>query len=222
MMMKTTACALLCVLAGAAGAQAQVVLGVPDSSAPWLGYMNWFELPANGGGFAGGSPWGVPDLRAQFSPTVLTLLPNSIGDPSPFWYTPSSSGPIGNKIMEANLYIESTGGALNGQNVSFQGTILSNTFTSAHQVFVFIKDFAPDFSSVVQTLVPVSSAGAFSVSLNTINDPNRKVQYGFQVVGENVWISRAPAFGSMTIAIPTPGAAALIGLGGLVAMRRRR
>lgn len=220
--MKTTACALMCILAGAAGAQAQVVLGVPEGSANWLGYMNVFERPANGGGFVFGSPWGVADLRAEFSPATLTLLPNSINDPNPFWYTPSSSGLVGNKTMEANLYIESTGGALNGQSVSFQGTVLSNTFTSAHQVFVFIKDFAPDFSSVNQILVPVSSTGAFSVNLNTINDPARKVQYGFQVVGENVWINRAPAFGGMTIAIPTPGAAALIGLGGLVAMRRRR
>lgn len=217
--MKKTACALLCVLAGASSAQA-VVVTPADGSAPWLGFMNVFELN-NAPVFS--SPWGVADLRTEFSPTTLTLLPNSIGDPNPFWYTPSGGpGSTGNKLMEANLYLETTGGALSGQNVTFQGNVLSNTFTSAHEVKVFIRDFAPGFSSVVETIVPLSSTGAFSISMNTINDPARIVQYGFQVKGQNVWITDIAPFGNMVIAVPTPGAAALIGLGGLVATRRRR
>jgi hypothetical protein len=217
--MKKTACALLCVLAGASSAQA-VVVTPADGSAPWLGFMNVFELN-NAPVFS--SPWGVADLRAQFSPTTLTLFPNSIGDANPFWYTPAGGpGSTGNKIMEANLYLETTGGALSGQTVTFQGNVLSNTFTSAHEVKVFIRDFAPGFSSVVETIVPLSSTGAFSISMNTINDPARIVQYGFQVKGQNVWITDIAPFGNMVIAVPTPGAAALIGLGGLVATRRRR
>jgi hypothetical protein len=220
--MKKSACALLCVLVGASSAQA-VVVTPADGSAPWLGFMNVFELPSNGGGFVFPSGWGVSDLRAQFSPTTLTLFPNSIGDANPFWYTPAGGpGSTGNKIMEANLYLETTGGALSGQNVTFQGNVLSNTFTSAHEVKVFIRDFAPGFSSVVETIVPLSSTGAFSISLDTINDPARIVQYGFQVKGQNVWITDIAPFGNMVIAVPAPGAAALIGLGGLVAIRRRR
>ena len=59
-----------------------------DPSASWQGFMNVFELPSNGGGFVFGSGWGTADLTATFSGSVLTLGPNSIGDPSPFWYTP--------------------------------------------------------------------------------------------------------------------------------------
>jgi hypothetical protein len=220
--MKKLASALLCVLAGASSAQA-VVITPPDGSAPWLGFMNVFELPSNGGGFVFPSPWGVADLRAEFSPTTLTLFPNSIGDANPFWYTPAGGpGSTGNKIMEANLYIETTGGALSGQNVTFQGNVLSNSFTAAHEVRVFIRDFAPGFASVVESSAPLSSTGAFSINLNTINDPARIVQYGFQVKGVNVWITDIAPFGNMVIAVPAPGAAAMLGLVGLAATRRRR
>jgi hypothetical protein len=213
--------ALVAAAALTASAQAAVV-GVGNSTAPWLGYMNVFDF---GGNFQFGSGWGVGDLRTQFDDgaSTLTLLPNSIGDPNPYWYTPfGGPGSTGNKIMEANLYQEVLGGGLGGQTVTFNGTVLSNSFTSAHTVTAFIRDFAGDFSSVVESSVVLSGPGAFSLSLNTINDSSRVVQWGLQVKGVNVWISDIAPFGNMVIATPTPGALGVLGLAGIVAGRRRR
>lgn len=217
----------------AASAQASVNVGIDPSSGPWLGYMNVFELPANGGGFIFGSPWGIQDLVANFNDgaNTLTMSPNTIGDPNEFWYqdptgsgnpNPGGPGAPGNKIMEANLYQQVTGG-LAGQTVTFSGMVLSSSFTSAHEVRVFIRDFAADFSSSVDVFADIDAAGAFSISLDTINDASRNVQWGIQVRGVNVWVTDTSAFGNVVFrTIPAPGALALLGLGGVVAGRRRR
>src|SRR5437660_9131271 len=85
------------------------VVGV-DPSAHWLGFMNVFETPQHGGGYVYGSGWGTADLSATFSGSVLTLSPNTIGDPNSFWYSPSGGpGAVGNKSMDANMYVETTG-----------------------------------------------------------------------------------------------------------------
>ncbi len=219
--MKKTCAVLLAVCAGASVAQA-VVVNAPDGSAPWLGFMNVFNRPADGGAFQFASGWGVGDLSASFSPTQLTLTPNSIGDPNSYWYLPSGGpGSAGNKIMEANLYIE-TVDVLNGQTVNFQGTVLSNTLTSAHVTNAFIRDFAPDFSSFNETLVQLTGTGAFSISLATDPGLGRRVQYGFQTVGVNVWVTDLAPFGNVVIAVPAPASLALVGIGGIFAGRRRR
>ena len=210
-----------------AGTSAQAVtVGVGQSGEPWLGYMNVFELPANGGGYLWGSAWGVADLVATFDDGAgtLTLSPNTIGDADPYWYIGGGApGNPGNKLMEANLYIEVSDDSLAGQTVTFEGTILSDTFTAAHESYVFIKDFAPDYSSFIETKVAIDGAGAFSIDLATDPGLGRHVQYGFQTVGENVWITDTAPFGSVVIAtVPEPASLALIGLGGLAIAGRRK
>lgn len=210
---------LVCVSA----AQADITVGVTGSASPWLGYMNVFELPSNGGGFVFGSPWGVPDLTAQFNDPAhtLTMGPNTIGDPNPFWYQGGGGpGHAGNKIMEANLYQETTG-VYSGVTLNFDGFVQSNTFTAAHELRIFIRDFASDYSSVNETITLMSS-GAFHLSLATIADPSRHVQYGIQVKGANVWVTDVAPFGTAVFATPAPTSLALAGLGGLLASRRRR
>ncbi len=187
--------------------------------------MNVFELPSNGGGFVFGSPWGIGDLNASFNDLseTLTLSPNTIGDPNPFWYIGGGGpGAAGNKIMEANLYIETTG-VYSGQTLTFQGSILSDTFTGAHDAIIFIKDFAPDYSSSVTSSIPVAP-GPFSLSLATIPDPNRHVQYGFQVKGVNVWFTDTGPFGDAVIstAIPAPASRGRARGGAVIAAKRRR
>src|SRR5688572_2982602 len=99
-------CVVLCT-AGRAGAATVTV----DPGATWLGFMNVFNTPQNGGAYQFGSGWGTADLVATFSGPVLTLAPNTIGDPDPYWYTPSGGpGSTGNKIMDANMYIEPPAG----------------------------------------------------------------------------------------------------------------
>jgi len=201
-----------------------VVVTAPTSGPQWLGYMNVFELPANGGGFVFGSPWGTADLNSSFDDANLriTMSPNTIGDPNPFWYQGGGApGNPGNKSMEANLYIE-VGDIYNGQTVTFNGTIISTSVTSAHVARIFIRDFASDFSSSNDIFVPVT-AGAFSVSLNTLVGAGRHLQYGFQMKGENVWFTDTAPFGNVVIGtVPAPASAGLLALGGLFVARRRR
>jgi hypothetical protein len=163
------------------------------------GYMNVFNLPADGGAFQFGSGWGLADLTATWSLGNVTLGPNCIGDPNPYWYIGGGGpGAAGNKIMEANLYAEPAG-SLPGQNVTFNGTVLSNTLTSAHHVVAFIKDFAPDFSSFNISSVTLPASGAFSITLATVNNPARHVQYGFQMTGPCVWVTDLAPYGNVVV-----------------------
>jgi len=193
-----------CVLsAGAAWADTVVTV---NPSTINLGYMNVFFVPSDGGGFAFGSGWGIADLNAVYAGSDVTLSPNSITDPAAYWYLPSGGpGSVGNKIMEANLYAEPVG-SLPGQNVTFVGNVLANSLTAAHTSVAFIKDFAPDFSSFNLVSVPLPASGPFSITLATVNDPARHVQYGFQTVGRCVWVTDRAPFGSVTIgpSQPTP------------------
>lgn len=210
---------LLAGLASAATASAATV-GVNNSSATWLGFMNVFNLD-NSPAFSSG--WGPNDLNSTFNDGAgtLTLSPNTIGDPDPFWYIGGGGpGHAGNKLMEANLYQETTD-VYNGQTLHFTGLVLSNTFTSAHVSKIFIRDFAPDYSSFNEASIPLVP-GAFDVSLATDPGFGRHVQWGFQTKGVNVWFTDIAPFGNAVIATPAPGSIALIGLGGLVAGRRRR
>ena len=210
-----------------------VTVTVPTSSASWNGFMNVFNLPSAGGGFVFNSAWGVPDLVATFDDpgSTLTLSPNTIGDPNQFWYqnttgtapdpvNPGGPGQAGNKIMEANLFIGDD--TLAGQTVTFEGNVLSNTYTQAHQASVFIRDFAPDFSTFNETIAPLST-GAFSITLVTDPAPGRHVQYGLQSKGVNVWVTDTAPFGNVVIAtVPEPASLGLMGLGGLMMAGRRR
>lgn len=170
------------------------------------GYMNVFEIPANGGAFQWGSPWGVGDLTATWAGSVVTLGPNSINDPNPYWYIGGGGpGAAGNKTMEANLYAEPAG-SIPGQLVTFNGNVISNTLAASHSAVIFIKDFAPDFSSFNVAQIPVPASGPFSISLATVNDPARHVQWGFQMTGPCVWITDLAPYGNIQIgpATPTP------------------
>jgi len=209
-----------------------------DPSATWLGYMNVFNVGGPGYGMAGaagfqfGSGWGTPDLRATFAGPVLSLKANTIGDPNPYWYTPSGGpGAVGNKIMDASFYQEFNG-PLAGQNVTFTGNVLGNGLVGpvdgggrGWTAVAFIKDFAPDFSSSVTTSVPLTSLGVFSISQLAINDPARHLQFGFQVIGPDVWAGDPLSIPSIDItatAVPEPTSMALAGIGAALLVIRRR
>jgi hypothetical protein len=220
-----TCCSLLIAPASSNAATTVTV----DPTAAWQGFMNVFETPQHGGGFVFGSSWGVPDLTATFSGPVLTLGPNTIGDPNPFWYSPSGGpGAVGNKSMDANMYVESTG-LYSGQTLTFTGNVLANTlFGHVNQIgngwtsVAFIKDFAPDYSSSVSITAPLVN-GVFSISLPTINDPARHIQYGFETIGPDVWNTDVAPYGNIQITmVPEPATAGLLGLGVLALIGTRR
>lgn len=215
-----------CVVLGIANRANAVTAVTVDPAAPWQGFMNVFELPSNGGGYVFGQPWGVADLTATFSGPVLTLGPNSVNDTSTFWYQGGGApGNPGNKNMDANMYIEKTNDpAYSGQTVVFSGIVLSNTFVSPYTSVAFIKDFAPDFSSSNTVTVPLTP-GPFLVSLATSGAAGRHVQYGFETIGPNVWVTdRGPVGNAQVIAIPEPAVLSLAGVAALClsVWRRRR
>lgn len=199
-----------------------------DPGQSWVGFMNVFDLPQNGGAYQFGSPWGTGDLVAAFAGPTLTLSPNSINDASPYWYTPAGGpGSVGNKIMDANMYVEPAG-SLPGQNVTFSGVVLSNTLIgnvdangNGWTSVAFIKDFAPDFSSFNVVTIPLNP-GPFSISLATLPDPARHVQYGFETIGPDVWITDVGQFGNIQVTAPEPTTLAMLSLCGLMLVRRRR
>ena len=225
-------CAVAALAAISTQAQATAVtVNVGDSTASWNGYMNWtHQYPAPNPDLNGGGSWGIADLTAVFDDSApnVTLGPNTIDAAADdaYWWIPGAP-PLGTKDMEANLYIEETG-PLAGQTVTFEGNVDSFGFSLDYVARAFISDFAPDYSSRVDTFLPISAAGPFSFSLTTINDPSRHVQYGFQVVGRNIFPTDEAGIataGNMVIGtVPEPTSIALFGLAGLAlaSMRRRR
>ncbi len=209
-----------CVLVSAA-ARADTTITVNPADA-WQGFMNVFETPANGGAYVFGSSWGIPDLTATWSGPVLTLGPNTVNDTSSFWYTPSGGpGAVGNKTMDANMYVEKTD-TLAGQNVTFTGQVLSHSLVNTYTSVAFIKDFAPDYSSSVSVTAPLTP-GTFSISLPTNSAPGRHVQYGFETIGADVWSTDVGPKGNVQVtAVPEPATATLLTLAATALAARRR
>jgi hypothetical protein len=222
------------------GASAGGITLTVDPNAPWQGFMNVFEIDRSEavptrGGFVFGSGWGFNDLTASFNDIgTLTLGVNTIGDPNEFWYqntsgtaqdpqNPGGPGQLGNKWMDANGFVQFTNDAsLTGTSLTFTGIVQSNSFTANHTATAFIRDFAPDFSSFEEATVALTP-GVFSVSLDTVEGEGRHIQIGFNVGGENVWITDAPAFGNVQVAaIPEPSSLALLATASLGWFYRRR
>jgi beta-glucanase (GH16 family) len=169
-----------------------------DPAENWLGYMNVFDLPGNGGAFRYGNSWPTAELRGTFSGPALTLGPNTISNPDPYWYIGGGGpGQPGNKIMRANMYVEKTD-TFSGKNITFSGTVSANTLTSLHNAVAFIKDFAPDYSSFHTVTAPLVN-GTFSITLATAAGAGRHVQYGFETAGVNVWATDVGPFGSVQV-----------------------
>ena len=131
-----------------------------DPGQAWIGYMNVFELPANGSAYDFGGSWGTGDLDARFSGSTLTLTPNdNIDRTDPldtYWWQPPNDGSlasVGNHTMDASMYVQND--ALAGQTVTFSGNVWNNSLVAPYTSTVFIKDFAPDYSSSTSATAPL-------------------------------------------------------------------
>ncbi|MGD0060828.1 MAG: PEP-CTERM sorting domain-containing protein [Verrucomicrobiia bacterium] len=210
------ACAmLLC----ARASQAQTLNVTVDPTQNWIGYMNVFDLPSNGGGYEFGSAWGTSDLQASFSGATLTLAPNincyNAGDT--YWTNPDGSP---NKNMAASMYVETAGYA--GGPVNFSGLTLANTLVSPYTAVAFIDDFSPSYSLVNTISASLVGGQQFSINLNIT--PGDVLQYGFITTGPDANPATVASLGNaQVIAVPEPSSIALVlaGLSGLAMLLRK-
>ena len=169
-----------------------------DPSKPWGGWMNVFELPANGGGYLWGSGWGAADLRAAFAGDLLTLRPcTNVSNPADgYWVKPDGSG---NKLMDANWYVEND--TLLSSNLVFSGNVVEYTLSSNYTCTAFIKVFNSSYA-VLQAATQVLTNGNsfFSLSLSATNAGAAHVQYGFTNAGPNApWTNSPDSDGYISI-----------------------
>ncbi|MFZ9874037.1 MAG: PEP-CTERM sorting domain-containing protein [Candidatus Methylacidiphilales bacterium] len=189
-----------------------------DSSAMSIGYMNVFDTANN---YQWGSGWGINDLRASYSGSLLTVQPNTNcwapGDA--YWV----AGGVGQKIMEANIFAENADSATVGL-LNFSGQTVSNTLAAGYSAVAFIKAINPGngWSMDVFQSAALIGGQAFSVSYDFTGVNGLIVQYGIMTRG----LVSDPNVdnGSAVVTVPEPSSAALMGLGlaGLLAFRLRR
>jgi hypothetical protein len=186
--MKKTIFLLVLLVGGFTFINGQNVVEV-DANATFVGYANVFELPANGGGYAFGQPWGVPELKTVVDPAggTITLQPNfnTYGDnpTDPFWVNQSTGE--GNKIFEGNTYVEDA--SLVGSELTFNGGVVSYTLDAEYAAVAFIKVFNANFSVVKEETAEMVAGENFSVVYTNVEPEDAWVQYGFQVVGVNAY-----------------------------------
>ena len=178
-----------------------------DANATFVGYANVFELPANGGAWVFGQPWGVPELKTVVDPAggTITLQPNfnTYGDnpTDPFWVNQSTGE--GNKIFEGNTYVEDA--SLVGSELTFNGGVVSYTLDAEYAAVAFIKVFNLDFSVVKEETAEMVAGENFSVVYTNVEPEDAWVQYGFQVVGVNANPADEPTLGSVVVSAPILG-----------------
>lgn len=187
--------ALLTLVFGPINAQTEINFDPTSTDGTgWIGYMTVFNLPAPFGDeayqFEGG--WGTGDLVAEDNMDgTVTLKPNRIGDPDPYWQGANPAGnPTGNKMMRAVYYLEND--ALAGTDFTFNAEVVSNTLNSTgldvgFTVVAFIKVFAPDYSSNVVVDSYNLANGNFTLT-HSAGDSSvgDHIQYGFEVYGPNI------------------------------------
>lgn len=185
----------------------EVTVGL-DPAANWIGYMNWFNLPADGGAYVGGSVWAPADLPATFNGAVLTTTPNtsiSVNNPpgtDPFWWKVDASGPngySGNKNLEALVYVQDDT-KLPGKLVHFTGKGLANTLVKPYTCNAFVRDFSANYASYTEATAPIVN-GTFTVTLQT--HAGDHVQYGFDTKGPPAQLDNIAALGQVQLtAVP--------------------
>ncbi len=197
-------CALLCVTPQA---KSQVLLTV-DPGQAWIGYMNVFQLPANGGAYSFGTTWGTAALQASFGASNLVLSPCTN-----VWETLDTSwvqadGVTPNTIMDANFYVQND--TLANTNLIFIGKCTSNTITNApephtgvsYTSVAFIKIFDGSYNLTGTVTTNLVGGQSFSISFNTAGATH--VQYGFETIGPDANPATVASLGDVVIASAAP------------------
>jgi Immunoglobulin I-set domain len=177
---KTLIVSALVCGAFASKAQTQLLL---DPNNGWVGYMNWFNLPSQGGAYVSGGVWGTGALTAYYNSATneLTLVAcTNVWETTDGYWFQTNNADLPNKQMDASYYIQlSELGA--GQTYTFSGNCISNTFNSSYTSTVFIKEFTSGYSLINSTTLTTTTGQPFSISLTTSG--GTYIQYGFETIG---------------------------------------
>lgn len=125
----------------------------------------------------------MADLVAQVNPVnnTVTLKPNRINDPDPFWQTGNL---FGNKQMDASFFINNTTDLVNTA-FTFTGVVVSNNLDGEYTEKAFIRIFDGSFN-LLREITADLTPGTFSIFYdNSEGAAGVNVQYGFNVVGRN-------------------------------------
>lgn len=184
-----------------------------SASENWIGYMNVFNLPSDGGAYQFGSGWGLPDLKTtvDVAGNTLTLQPNfntyNDNPTDPYWVNQSTGE--GNKDMEGSTFVE-PGPTFNDNDLTFHGDVTGFTIdTAQYDVYVFIKalDSTNGWQDAFggQRVKLLDGEGAFTISATAAELPSGLViQYGFIVRGRNGNPAEEAQLGSVVVAPEYP------------------
>lgn len=206
-----------------------VIAGLSSATATagsWTGWMNTLSAdPSAGGTYMWGSGWGVPELKTvivsgagsgfTITDNILDLYPNyncyADNPGNAYWRNNGGAGPRGNKWLEANTLVQST---VSAETTVFSGTVSTFTLAPEFKADAFIRVFDSRWNLVSYQLQPLTSAGNFTVSLDTVFYPGFNLQKGFQISGTNANPADMVANGSLrVITEPSGGGSILINVG---------
>lgn len=163
----------------------------------WVGYINAFDLPSDGGAIYSFGVEQLADLKSTVDANAgtITLQPNfskyQSGDPN------FVNGAIGNKIVQASTYVEETG--LVDQFFVFSGTVLSNTLAPGYDNYAFVRLFDASFNLLYEVRDPLVEGNSFMVAYDFTPASTVYVQYGFTVEGLNANPADEAALGSVVV-----------------------
>ncbi len=183
------------------GLVAQNTVVTDPSSDGFIAFANVFDLPADGGAFIFGSPWGVPDVQTvvDAGTGVIVLQPNfntyADNPTDPFWVNQDTGE--GNKLFSGSTFLESTD--LVGQELTFTGGVLENTLDPSYVAVAFIRVFNADFSVLKEVTSPLVEGQDFSITFTDIAPEDTTVQYGWEVFGVNANPADEGTLGSIVL-----------------------
>ncbi|WP_343637764.1 T9SS type A sorting domain-containing protein [Fluviicola sp.] len=205
-MKKLYAILSISMISSAGLAQNNVTFSANDS---WVGYVNVFETPANGGGYLWGSQWGIADLQTTINTgaNTMTLQPNFnlyAADPTDAYWVDQSTGE-GAKYISASTYVE-PGPTFNGNALTFQGDVLSNNLDLTKYEAKFYINALDSTNGYVNTIpgktFNIPASGHFTVSATAGELPvGMIIQYGFTIYGRNANPANEAALGSIVIGV---------------------
>ena len=197
--------ALCAILSPAIRGYSQITVKV-DSTKNWVGYMNWYST--NNVYVAGGA-WGFADLRSKFVPyqsnaahLILQINNNTVSTNGYYWNLADGTP---NKLLEANSYVD-VGASFAGNDVTFQGTVESNSLPAGWTCSAVIKHFNGNYGNYGgMTATPIVGGSPFSVT-RTI--PLGGIcQYGFMLYGPNTPTNSPNSLQAVSINVDTPNPA---------------